>query len=92
MLKKLFFAAATAAVLAASPAAAGPWRNYENYYPLPEPRMIYALPYGAPFAAYADVTVPVPVVTYVPMTVRVYGITPQPPYYNVPPYAVLEPY
>jgi hypothetical protein len=92
MLRKLLFATATAAVLAASPAAAGPWRNYANYYPIPNPGAIYVLPYGLPVAAYPAVTVAVPVVTYVPMTVRVYGITPQPPYYNVPPYTVLTPY
>ncbi len=34
MSRKWLFAAAAAATLAASPALAGPWVNYDGYYPV----------------------------------------------------------
>lgn len=88
MLRKLLFAAAAA--LAASPAMAEPWINYDGYKVYPQ--FTYPVPYGYPVAAYTEVTVPVPVVTYARVRIRVYAIPQQPPYYNVPPYAVVAPY
>ncbi|MGB8277702.1 MAG: hypothetical protein WCF20_07205 [Methylovirgula sp.] len=90
MLRKLLFAAASAVTFAASPAFAETWINYDGYRPIPP--VVYAPPYGYPVAAYTDVTVRVPVVTYAPVRIRVYAIPQQPPYYNVPPYAVFAPY
>ncbi|MGO9133105.1 MAG: hypothetical protein ACLP8A_03515 [Methylovirgula sp.] len=91
MLRKLIFAAAAAACFAAAPALAGPWRNYEGYYPV-NPDWAYFPPFGYSYAPYADVIVGVPVVTYAPVHVRVYAVPQQPPYYNVPPYVVYQPY
>ena len=106
MLRNLLFAAASAAslsvALAAVPANAGTWRNYDGYRPVPP--IVYALPYGFPAVAYTEAIVGVPVVAYAPIVtyapvvayapvrVRVYDITRQAPYYNVPPYAVYAPY
>ena len=105
MLSKLFFAAAGVALLASSPAFAGPWVNYDGYYPIGLYAQ-YAVPYyyaygsyvypysryAYPYGSYTDVTVGVPVVTYAPVHVRVYTVPQEPPYYNVPPYAVYAPY
>jgi len=90
MLKKLFFAAAAALPFFATPALAGPWIYYDGYNVYPD--VTYAVPYGYPFVPFTEVTVAVPVVTYAPVRVRVYAVPQQPPYYNVPPYAVYAPY
>ncbi len=90
MSRKWIFAAAAAVTFAVSPALADPWINYDGYRSIPP--TVYALPYGYPVAAYTEVTVAVPVVTYAPVRVRIYAIPQQPTYYNVPPYAVFVPY
>lgn len=87
MSRKILFVAA-GAMFFATPALAGPWVNYDGYQSI----YTYAIPYGYPFVPYTDAIVPVPVVTYAPMHVRVYAVPQQPPYYNVPPYAVYAPY
>lgn len=95
MLRKIIFAAVAAAgftaSLAATPALAGPWVNYDGYYPV-NPNWAYFAPNTYPFGAYSDVVVGVPVVTYAPVHVRVYTVPQVPPYYNVPPYPVYQPY
>lgn len=90
MLRKLIFAAAAASLagiasLAATPALASPWVNYDGYFPV-NPNWVYFPPFGYPFAPYADVTV------LAPVHVRVYAVPQQPPLYNVPPYPVYVPY
>ena len=90
MLRKLFFAAALGATLIATPALAGPWTYYDGYNVYPD--VVYPLPYGYPFAPLAVAVVPVPVITYAPVPVLIYTVPQQPPYYNVPPYAVYAPY
>lgn len=100
MLRKYILAAAAALCFASTPAFAGywsywrhgPWVNYDGYYPVESYVPSIGFPYGYPFAPYADITVPVPVVTYAPAHLRVYTVPLDPPYYNVPPYAVYAPY
>lgn len=89
MLRKMLFAAA-GVMFFATPALAGPWVNYDGYQPIDS--YAVAIPYGYPFMPYTDAVIPVPVVTYAPVHVRVYAVPQQPPYYNVPPYVVYAPY
>jgi len=96
MLRKLLFAAAGATLLA-TPALAGPWVNYDGYQPVESygygyGGYVYGIPYGYPFAPYRDVIVAAPVITYAPVHMRIYAVPQEPPYYNVPPYAVYAPY
>jgi len=90
MLRTVLSAAALIAALAPLPASAEPWINYDGYKPYPY--YFYGPSYGYPFSTYTDVIVGVPVVTYAPMHVRIYSTPIDPPYYNVPPYAVYAPY
>lgn len=97
MLRSFLSAAALIAVLGPLPASAEVWINYDGYKPYPyyaygRSYGYYGYPYGYPFSTYTDVTVGVPVVTYAPMNVRIYTTPIDPPYYNVPPYAVYAPY
>jgi hypothetical protein len=65
---------------------------YDGYYPIDQ-YALYGVPYYYPYGGYiGDMTVAVPVVTYRAVHVRVYGVTQEEPYYNVPPYAVYAPY
>ncbi len=52
----------------------------------------YGYPYGYPSRPIRMSPWRVPVVTYAPVRVRVYAVPQEPPYYNVPPYAVYAPY
>jgi|SRR5271168_1055197 len=58
----------------------------------PYPGYAAARPFGMPFVAFAGTVGYVPNVTPLPVPVRVYYIPQRNPYYNVPPYAVIEPY
>jgi hypothetical protein len=96
MLRKIAFAAILA-MIAATPAWAGSyvdqyrgyfrphWHHYPNYAAF--------IPYGWPMIPSVRGLVYVPETGYYALLpARVYFIPQQPPYYNVPPYAVIAPY
>ncbi len=78
---KTAIAAAALAVLVAAPALAG------DYIEFPAPTPHY--PFRRSTLTGRAVVIP-PYRT--PFPIRVYTTPPQPPYYNVPPYAVISPY
>lgn len=90
MLKKALI---VSAIIAATPATAEGlysqeytyWRTWHPY-----PNYAAAIPYGLPVVAYTRTTTYLPFFGYVPA--RLYFIPQKTPFYNVPPYTVVEPF
>ncbi len=108
MMKKLLFAAvlaataATPAVAGGNPGYWGPPAvagSYVDQYPgywqpywYPYPNFAAAIPFGIPIVTSQPTVAYFPAASPVPLPARVYFVPQQPPYYNVPPYPVIEPY